>query len=193
MADLRERKGMAALALEFCVLSCVRASDVVNAKVADIDRTSRLWTIPAFSKTGLEHRVPLSTAALAVFDRARETAGKIGGEVGGSELAFPNDVSGRRLSTDALLGVIDRMGRKGAATTHGFRASFRTWAQEQTNFPWELSEMSLGHSIGTKTERAYARGDAFRKRVAIMQAWADYCGRPQQPGKVIPLQQSRGA
>jgi integrase len=192
IVDLHKRRAMAALALEFAILTCVRSADVVNAKHADVDRTTRMWIIPAFSKTGVEHRVPLSTTALAVFDKARKIANEIGGDVGRSDFAFPNDVTGDHLSSNALLGVIERMGRKGAATTHGFRASFRTWAQEQTNFPWELSEMALGHKVGTKVERAYARGDAFKKRVAIMQAWADYCSRPQQPGKVIQLQ-SRGA
>jgi integrase len=191
IADLHKRKGMAALALEFAILTCVRSADVVNAKHADIDRAARIWIIPSFSKTGVEHRVPLSTSAVEVFDRARKIADEIGGEVGRSEFAFPNDVTGEHISSNALLGVIERMGRKGAATTHGFRASFRTWAQEQTNFPWELSEMSLGHKVGSKVERAYARGDAFKKRVAIMQAWADYCARPQLPGKVIPLQAAR--
>lgn len=192
MADLHQREGMVALALEFAILTCVRATDVINAKHADIDRAARMWIIPAFSKTQVEHRVPLSTSALAVFEKARKIAGEVGGHVGRSEFAFPNDASGASISSNALLGVIERMGRKGVATTHGFRASFRTWAQEQTNFPWELSEMSLGHKVGSKVERAYARGDAFKKRVAIMQAWADYCSKPQQPGKVIPLQ-SRGA
>lgn len=191
-ADLHKRQGMAALALEFAVLTCVRASDVVNAKHANIDRTARMWVIPAFSKTQAEHRVPLSTAALVVFDKARKIATEIGGEVAASVFAFPNDTTGRPIATNSLLGVIRRTGRKSVATTHGFRASFRTWAQEQTNFPWELSEMSLGHTVGSKVERAYARGDAFKKRIAIMQAWADYVSKPQQPGKVIPLQ-SRGA
>jgi integrase len=79
------------------------------------------------------------------------------------------------------------MGRKGQMTTHGCRSTFRTWAQEQTNFPWELSEMSLGHKVGSKVERAYARGDAFKKRVAIMQAWSNFCDRPADSGKVIPI------
>ena len=192
MAKLRGLRGMAALALEFTILSCVRSGDVINAKHSDVDRATRVWTIPAFSKTGAEHKVPLSSSALAVFDKARKIADGISGKIAASEFIFPNDVSGRPLSRNALLAVIDRLGFKGAATAHGFRASFRTWAQEQTNFPWELSEMALGHTVGTKVERAYARGDAFKKRVAIMQAWADYCSRPQQPGKVIPLQ-SRGA
>jgi hypothetical protein len=48
--------------------------------------------------------------------------------------------------------------------------------------------MSLGHKVGSAVARAYARGDSFKKRVAIMQAWSDFVGKPQQPGKVIPLQ-----
>lgn len=187
VAELRERKGMAALALEFAILTCVRSADVFNAKHADVDRAACVWTIPAFSKTGVPHRVPLSTAALAVFDKAREIVTEIGGNVAGSGFVFPNDITGARLSQNAMLHVLNRMGRAGAVTTHGCRASFRTWAQEQTNFPWELAEMALGHKVATPVERAYARGDAFKKRVAIMEAWAQFCAKPQQPGKVVQL------
>jgi integrase len=187
MAELRSRQGMAALCLEFCILTCVRSVDVRIARHADIDRAARTWTIPALSKTAHEHKVPLSDAALACFDRARTLADGIGGAVGRSELAFPNDVTGARLSENAMLEVIKRMGRNRDATTHGFRATFRTWALEQTSFPWELAEMSLGHKVGTKVERAYARGDAFKKRVAIMQAWANFCGRPSDGSKVVPM------
>jgi integrase len=86
-----------------------------------------------------------------------------------------------------MLEVLRRMGRKGEMTTHGCRASFRTWAQEQTNFPWEVCEMTLGHRVADAVARAYARGDAFRKRTGIMQAWSDYLDRPQQPGKVVQI------
>jgi integrase len=192
MAELRQRSGMAALALQFTILTCVRSADVRNARHADIDRSTLMWIIPEFSKTGLEHRVPLSTAALAAFDRAREIATEIGGTVGSSAFAFANDVTGARLSENAMLAVLDRMGRKGSMTAHGCRASFRTWTLEQTNFPWELAEMSLGHKVGSKVERAYVRGAALQKRHAIMTAWADFLAKPQQPGKVIPLQ-SRSA
>jgi integrase len=191
MAELRARNGMAALALEFAILSRVRTADVRNAKHADVDRSTQTWVIPEFSKTAREHRVPLSTAALAVFDKARDIAKGIGGKVGASGLAFPNDVSGDRLSENALLAVLRRMGRKGAMTTHGCRASFRTWAQEQTNFPWEVAEMALGHKVGTKVERAYARGDALKKRYAIMQQWANFLAGPSKSGKVVKFPRSR--
>lgn len=89
-----------------------------------------------------------------------------------------------------MLAVIARMGFRDKATTHGFRSSFRTWALEQTSFPWELCEMSLGHVVGSKVEVAYQRGDGFQKRVAIMNAWAAYCARPPGDGNVLPMRKA---
>lgn len=178
MRDLRQRSGMSALALQFCILTCVRASDVRDARIEHVDRANKVWNIPKFTKTGSEHRVPLSTGALAAFDMARAMAGEVGGAVARSALAFPNDVTGERLSENAMLALLKRMGRKGGMTIHGCRATFRTWAQERTNFPWELCELSLGHKVGSKVERAYARGDGLKKRIAIMAAWSNYCASP---------------
>jgi integrase len=189
MAELREqRKGMAALALEFAILTCVRTADVRKARWDHIDRSARMWTIPEFSKTHREHRVPLSKAAMAVLDKAEQIACDVGGAIQQSGFLFPNDVTGAALSENAMLAVLERMGRKGAMTTHGCRASFRTWAQERTSFAWELCEMSLGHVVGEKVERAYARGDALKKRYAIMETWAGFLAKPDKTGKVIPLQ-----
>jgi integrase len=187
MTALRERNGIASLALEFAILTCVRTADVRMAKWEDINRAERMWTIPKLSKTGREHRVPLTDATLAVLEKIQKIARDIGGKVGQSEFIFANDTTGKALSENAMLAVLSRMGRKGTATTHGFRSSFRTWAQERTNFPWELAEMSLGHKVGTKVERSYARGDALKKRFAIMQAWANYIGEPitEAGGKVL--------
>jgi integrase len=184
VAELRQREGFAALALEFCILTCVRSADVRNARLADID--GAVWTIPAMTKTRREHRVPLSAPALVVIDKARAMSSAIGGKIAASGLLFTNDVTGAALSENAMLEVIKRMGRKGTVTTHGFRASFRTWALEQTNFPWELGEMSLGHTVGSKVERAYLRGNGLQKRIAIMHAWADYCDGPRA-GNVVSL------
>jgi integrase len=96
MAQLRGREGIAALALEFCILTAVRTADVRRAKLADIDLKARMWTIPVFSKTHREHRVPLSDAALAVIEKVGAIVQAIGGTVGKSESLFPNDRSGCR-------------------------------------------------------------------------------------------------
>ena len=110
----------------------------------------------------------------------------IGGDVGASPFVFPSDTSGVRLHKAAMLRLLEKMGRKDGMTIHGCRASFRTWAQEQTSFPWEVAEMALGHTVGTKVERAYARGDALKKRVAIMETWSQYLAKPLE-GKVVTL------
>jgi len=191
MAELRKRRGAAALALEFAILTCVRTADVRNARHEDIDRSAKMWIIPHLSKTAAEHKVPLSPTALAVFDKARAIAKEIGGRVGASEFAFPNDITGARLSENAMLAVLARMGRKGKVTTHGCRASFRTWAQEQTNFPRELCEMSLGHRIGSAVEQAYARGDQFKKRIAIMDAWSNFLDRPPTGATVTHIRKAK--
>jgi integrase len=185
VSDLRKRQGIVPLALEFTILTAPRLSDALNAKWTHINRAERRWDIPHFSKTGLPFRVPLSDAAMAVLDKVEKITRDIGGAVGASEFLFPNDVSGARLTRNALLALIKRMGRKGVMSVHGCRASFRTWCQERSNAPWELAELSLGHKVGDAVSRAYARSDGYQKRIAIMQQWANFLARPAKPGKVL--------
>jgi integrase len=61
---------------------------------------------------------------------------------------------------------------------HGFRSSFRDWAAERTNFPREVAELALAHSVGTAVERAYQRSDLFAKRRQLADAWARFCAVP---------------
>jgi integrase len=124
-----------------------------------------------------EHRVPLSRAALDVLDRARRV-----GE--GSEFLFPNTLQGRPLSNMAMLKMLARMGRP-ELTVHGFRSSFRDWVAEQTAFPTEVAEMALAHAVGDKVEAAYRRGDLFRKRRQLMDAWGDYCSKLAPAGATV--------
>lgn len=79
---------------------------------------------------------------------------------------------GAPLSDMTLSAVLRRMGV--AAVPHGFRSTFRDWAAEQTDYPREVAEMALAHSIGNKVEAAYRRGDLFDKRKQLMQDWAEF-------------------
>jgi integrase len=72
-------------------------------------------------------------------------------------------------------------------TSHGFRATFRTWAQESTNFPREVAELALAHATKDRTESAYARSDLLEKRRMLMDTWARHCGTPVAAGQVVPL------
>ena len=129
-----------------------------------------------------EHRVPLSSAAMAVLERMAK--------VRESKFVFPG--TGRAvLSEMAMLAVLKRMGRDGL-TVHGFRSTFRDWATECTNFANEMVEMALAHAVGDKVEAAYRRGDMFDKRRKLMDAWAAYCAKSAVPiSEVVPLRTRR--
>jgi integrase len=186
MADLRQRPQTApVLALRFLILAAVRWSDVRLAKAADIDRARKVWAIPAFSKTRAPHTVPLSTEALAIADAA------LAGRTDDGPLF--RDEAGRPLWDHAARDAIREAGYAGKITAHGFRSSFRDWALEATTFPAELAELSLGHTVGDATIRAYRRGEALERRFAIMEAWATYLAEPTKGATVTPLRRRKAA
>jgi integrase len=182
MADLRQREGIGARALEFAILTATRTGEVIGATWAEIDLEARLWTIPADRMKGRrQHRVPLS-------DRAIENLAALPC-IQGNEFMFPGARDGKPLSNMTMLKTLERMGRDDL-TAHGFRSSFRDWAAETTGYPGELVEMALAHVVSNATEAAYWRGDMFDKRRRLMADWAAYCAAPSRQGDVVPI---RGA
>jgi integrase len=175
---LRNQPGTAARALEFCILTAARTTEVREATWTEFDVQRGIWTIPAERmKAKREHRVPLSERALALLDEMRGLS---------DSWIFPSPNEKKPLSENALLAVLNRMDVD--ATTHGFRSSFRDWAAETTNFPREVVEMALAHTIRDKTEAAYRRGDLFEKRAELMRQWAAYLNTPKAEGSsVIPM------
>ena len=125
---------------------------------------AREWRIPADRmKAGVAHRVPLSDAALAVLESVRPLRRA-------DDLIFPS----RRgpVNSSTIRKTVTLVA--GAATVHGFRASFRTWASEQTTHPHAVCEAALAHHVGSDVERSYARSDLFDKRRALMADWAAF-------------------
>lgn len=166
IAELRERQAMAAMALEFAISTAARSGEVLGARWNEIDLEAKVWTVPATRmKAGREHRVPLSTRALAILEKLAEA--KI------SDFVFAGQRPGKPLSGMALEMVLRRMKIEGV-TVHGFRSAFRDWAGEETHFPREIAEAALAHVAGDATERAYRRGDALEKRRGLMEAWANF-------------------
>jgi integrase len=181
MTDLRTREGTAADALEFLILTAARTGEVIGTRWPEIDFAARMWTVPgARMKAGREHRIPLTTAAMDILERMK---------VEGGDFIFPGTKVGQGLSNMALLKVLERMGR-GDLTAHGFRATFKTWASERTNFPRELVEAALAHVLDDKTEAAYHRGDMLEKRRRLMDAWAEFCAKRTSAGTVLNLRQA---
>jgi integrase len=167
MRALRAREGTAARALEFAILTAARSGEVRGAAWSEIDLAAQLWTVPAGRmKAGIEHRVPLSRAAIAVL----AATGRCG------DLVFEGRKGGVQLSDMSLTAVLRRMGRADI-TVHGFRSAFRDWCAEAAGneFSREACEHALAHRLPDKVEAAYRRGDLLDKRIRLMQAWADYC------------------
>jgi integrase len=166
MMALRQRSAVAALALEFAILTAARTGEVIGAKWDEIDEAARLWTVPAERmKAKKAHRVPLSDRALAVLAAAKKA--RLG------EYIFPTERKDAHLSNMALTALLRRMERDDL-TVHGFRSTFRDWAGEATDFPREVAEAALAHTLDSKVERAYRRGDALTKRSELMTAWAKF-------------------
>lgn len=153
------------LALEFLILTAARSGEVRAATWSEIDRSAGNWNVPASRmKMGKPHVVPLSPRALAVLAEAEALRD-------GSDLLFPS-ARGKPLSDMTLSKLVKDLGFP--VDVHGFRTSFRTWAQEQTNFPFEVCETALAHSVGDAASQAYARSDLLKKRRKLMEAWASY-------------------
>jgi integrase len=165
MASLRADETDAALLLQFIILTAARYSEAALAEWGELD--AKMWTVPIARMKTRPHVVPLSDAAMAVLAAARERYGKAG-------LIFPGASSGRPISDVSLAKCVKRHTAL-PATTHGMRSTFRDWCGDCTDFPREVAEAALSHAVGNETELAYRRGDALKKRRALMAAWADYC------------------
>jgi integrase len=181
MAELRRRNTVTARALEYLILTNVRTDAVLKAKWDQIDLDAAVWTVPLSSLKDREHRaepfrVPLSPRTVEIVREMEKlrTSGFVLPSAGGT----------RPLSNMAMLTLLKRVnsgtrkwldkdGRP--ITAHGFRATFRTWAEEVATFPHAVIEQAMGHQVGGKVERAYRRTDLIVKRRQLMDAWAGHC------------------
>ena len=188
MASLLNRKtSNSSLALRFLILTAARSGEVRGALWSEFDLESGIWTISAYRmKAGKLHRVPLSTQAKAILSATPRLAG--------TDLVWAG--TGHRQMSDMTLSSITRKmhaselaaGGDGwkdaqtgrAITPHGFRSTFRDWAAEQTEWPREMAEIALAHSVGSEVERAYFRSDMLEKRRAMMQSWAQFATSCEQ-------------
>ena len=159
----------AKLCFRFLVLTAARSGEARGAQWDEVDEAAREWRIQAERmKGGVEHRVPLSDAAMAALTQA----GRLRDE---SRLIFPSSTKpGNPLSDMTLTKVLRTTGLAERATVHGFRSTFRDWAAECTDAPHAVMELSLAHAVGSSVEQAYARSDLIVRRRALMERWARF-------------------
>ena len=168
LRTLRSRSSKSRLALEFAIFTATRSGEVRGATWSEISVKKRTWTISAERmKAGEEHVVPLSEQALSVLERAKTF------RITASNLIFPGQLPKNPLSDMTLLKKLRDL--ELPYTVHGFRSSFRDWVAEKTNWPGEVAEAALAHTIENKVEAAYRRTKYLEKRQGLMVEWADFC------------------
>lgn len=167
-------------ALRLLMLTAVRPGELRGALWSEIDTDAAEWRIPAERmKMRAPHVVPLSRQALDVLVIMRPLSGE-------RDLVFPSPYyPGKPLSENTLNSALARMGYKGIATAHGFRALFSTVANECGHDP-DVIERQLAHLERNAVRAAYHRATYMQDRAKLMAWWADYLdGR--RGGKVVSL------
>ncbi len=198
IAALREREGVTARLLEFCILTGARIGSVLQAQWAEIDTENAIWSIPLAHLKDRAHRkkpfrIPLSARALEILYDVR----KIRASNKPDALIFPG-ARGKQIVETSPTKVLRRMDPAGAfwldgdgvraIVVHGFRGSFKSWGYEATPYKDSLIEMCLGHATGNAVERAYLHTDALDARRAVMDAWAVHCDPAAQTTNVIAFE-----
>jgi len=175
----QRQEGIAALALEFTILTACRTGESIGATWGEIDLEEKVWTIPAERmKAENEHRIPLSGRVLEILKTTPESER--------TGYVFPGAKAGKPLSNMAMLALLARM-KRDDLTVHGFRSTFRDWAGETTAFPREVIEHALAHKLKDKAEAAYARGTLFDKRRLLMDHWSAFCATTKKENNVVEI------
>lgn len=175
VASLHADAELDAKAILFVILTAARSGEVRGMLWSEVDLDKALWTVPAERmKEGVAHKVPLSSQAVALLRSLSRKPGV--------ELVFPSK-TGIQMSRKTFGMKMEAIGLKGEATTHGFRATFSTWANERNPelgkvIDAALAHMSKANGQNSNSEAAYNRATYLDQRVTLMQSWADFCFGP---------------
>ena len=163
---LYKLEDMSRYALEMLILCASRTNEVTQAEWSEFDLEQGIWTIPGVRmKAGLEHKIPLCKRAIEILHHIKAFSGE--------RYVFITRVKDKPMSNMAMAMLCRRM-EYTKITVHGFRSTFRNWAGEQTEYPFEVCEQALSHGLKSGVVKAYLRTDFFVKRVNLMNDWAAF-------------------
>jgi integrase len=173
-------------ALQLIALTFQRPHMVRAMRWEDINWQEERWELSAEQMKGAadvanDHIVPLSAQALqllrdwyAICDRG--------------SLVFPaRGHVDKPLSPQAMSQALNALGYAGVHVPHGFRASANTLLLERLGYLQKTIDLQLAHIEENQVRRAYDRTAFLDSRVAMMQAWADYCDGLRRGGEVVTL------
>jgi integrase len=170
-------------AIAFVVLTGVRTKPVRLMTWNQIDMARRVWTIPRILTKCLKHdfRVPLSDAAITILEEMQRHRQSDAVDAAVFPTRNRNRGGGKFLGQHTIRLNLQKnlpefTSEDGdTATVHGFRSTFGDWCEEQSGCPDVVSEVALGHAVGTRVRRKYKRTDYLALRHQLMTNWATYC------------------
>lgn len=150
------------------MLIFVRAGELRRVEWAEFDFQAAEWRIPAEKmKMKAPHIVPLADWPLELLAELKEMTGY-------SRYLFPSAHDPEKyMSENTLSYLTGRMGYKGIATPHGFRALASSILNEQGYNP-DAIERQLAHVEEDRIRAAYNRADYMDERREMMQWYSDY-------------------
>ena len=169
------------MALRLSAHLFVRPGELRQAEWSEIDFEKAVWIIPIEKmKMRRPHKVPLSRQVLAMFEELHEVSGH-------RQHLFPCMGSPRRpMSENCVNQALRRLGyATDEMTAHGFRAMAATLLNEMGQWNPDAIERQLAHQEASSVRRAYARGEYWDERVAMMQHWSDYLDDLRQAADTV--------
>jgi integrase len=176
-------------AMQLIALLACRPGELRHAKWSEFDLSGRVWNIPGERmKMRRPHRIPLAKQAVAILRELHPITGSNTED----RLAFPGTRSVKRpMSENTLNAALRRLGySQSEMSSHGFRSTFSTLANESGKWSVNAIEAALAHIEPNAVRRAYARGDYWAERVKLMTWWANHCDTLRNGGVVLRYQSS---
>ena len=174
---------MVKAALSLHPLVVTRPGELRHMEWSELNLEEGTWSIPAGKmKMKNPHLVPLSAQAVVILQELQPLTGS-------SRFVFPSIRStARPISNNTLNAALRRIGYSTQEmTSHGWRAVFRTLADEVLQERVDFIEQQLAHTVKDALGRAYNRTQFLVERRAMMQRWADYLDGLKAGRKVIPI------
>jgi len=172
----------------------VRPGELRQVEWTEFDFDKAVWSIPIEKmKMRRPNRVPLSRQVLEMIEELREITGH-------RQYLFPCMGSPRwAMSDNGVNQALRRLGYEtGEMNAHGFRAMAATLLNEMGQWNPDAIERQLAHQEASSVRRAYARGEYWDERVAMMQHWSDYldglrdAAEAPRPVKAVPRNPKSG-
>lgn len=159
----------AVMATKLMLLTFVRTKELCDATWDEIDLERKQWRIPAQRmKANVPHIVPLSKQAITLLGELRRRNNRW-------DYVFEGTYRARDpISKNVMRNLLCKLGYKGRATIHGFRATASTHLNESGLFSADAIERQLGHQEANKIRKAYDHSQHMVERTRMMQWWADH-------------------